>query len=87
MFTSEAGGYSVWDELDDNPRFHERNPKDTPTEPLEVGSIAPFDLLLPRPDLGPSASTLYLQGAWIPLRLIPKGANGLRIPVSNLPRR
>jgi hypothetical protein len=70
MFISESSGYSIWDELEDNPKFHERNPENTKSEPLEGGFIAPDDVLVPRPELGPNVYTLFMKGGFIPLSLL-----------------
>jgi hypothetical protein len=69
MLSREAYGYSVWDELDDNPRFHERNPDPgiSQFQGPEIGMRAPYDVLLPRPELGSNVYTLTQQGTFIAL--------------------
>ena len=61
MFSRESGGFSVWDELEDKPQFHERNPENTQSEPLEAGRVAPYDVLVPRPEFGPNVYTLLKE--------------------------
>jgi hypothetical protein len=77
----------MWDEYETDLLFLERGPDDSTTsEPLEVGYIAPWDVLVPRPEYGPNVYTIFKQGARIPLALFKK-ANG-QVPQywSDLPR-
>lgn len=87
MFTAESGGYSVWDDLEDNPQFHERNPDQGLSEPIErQGFTAPYDVLVPRPELGPNVHTLFRQGDFVPLSMMPKKPDGTIYLFKTFPR-
>jgi hypothetical protein len=88
MLSREAYDYSVWDDLEDNPRFHERNPDPGTSEPqgVELGFRAPYDVLLPRPELGSNVYTLTQQGTFIALSAMPKKPNGQMYTFAEMPR-
>jgi hypothetical protein len=88
MFTAESSGLSVWDVLEDNPRFHERNPDPGISQPIgaELGFRVPYDVLLPRPELGPNTYTLTRQGTFIALSAMPKKPNGQMYKFDEMPR-